>query len=183
MHETLATARRLRRHPLFRKARHEVTRQLDRVDHRVVRVARVRVESFERHVHRVGAEGLRIQHAKRRRVDRVGAVRVKLLDVEVRRAAAYFLVRRERHAKIPVLDLRMIQKVLHRRHDRSHARLVVCTQKRRARCRHDVVANLLAQFRRLRKLDDRVLSVRQYNVLTLIILVNDRLHARTADLG
>ena len=66
------------------------------------------------------------------------------------RAASDFLVGREGDPDRTVWNLWMRQQVFGRRHDLGHAALVIGAQQRRARRRHNVVPEALAEIGRVR---------------------------------
>ena len=55
----------------------------------------------------------------------------KCRNIQLRRAAAHFLIRSKRNAYFPMRDI-TLQQFLRHCHDFCHSRLVVCSQKRRA---------------------------------------------------
>ena len=95
MHESFVALGGLRRQRVVGQALEEGRRELDRVDHPAFRVAGVRVEAVERDRDRVGGERFHLELAPMAAVHRVGAARAEARDVEMLRAAADLLVRRE----------------------------------------------------------------------------------------
>jgi hypothetical protein len=132
MHVAFAIVGGLGRERCGRQAADEVGGHLDRVDHRVLREARMRVEAVEADEHRVARERLHLDLAQCGAVHRVCELRAEARHVEMRRVPADFLVRREAETDRTVRNLRVRDQVLGRRHDLGDARLVVGAEQRLA---------------------------------------------------
>ena len=102
----------------------ELRRHQRGVHHDVLGAARVDVHARDVHDRGAGVEVLIYDLALGAAVERIGKVRAEPGDVEVRRAAADLLVRREAHGYAPVRDLAALQ-LLYERHYLRDARLVV----------------------------------------------------------
>ena len=74
-----------------------------------------------------GVEVLEHDLALRSTVKRICKVRAQLRDIEMRRAAADLLVRREAHGDAPVRDIALLQ-LLHERHYLRDPRFIVSAE-------------------------------------------------------
>ena len=92
-------------------------------------------------------EGLVVQLARRRPVERVGRLGAEALDVEVVRAAPDLLVGVEPDPQRPVRDLGMLEQVADGRHDLRDARLVVRAEQGRSVGRDQLVADVVSRAR------------------------------------
>ena len=132
---------------------------------------------------RLGAgEGLVLELAHGRAVQRVGAPGPEALDVEVRGALADLLVGGEADAQRRARQLGMCGQVGDRGHDLGDAGLVVGAQQRVAAGGHDVVALLARQLGHVRRVEHRVVA-RQLDRAAGVGAVDDRLDARAGRVG
>ena len=133
----------------------------------------MRVESVEGDRHRVGGETLHLDLAAPAAVEGIGELRAEACDVEMLRAAADFLVRREPEPDGPVRHLGMSHENGGRRHDFGDAGLVVRAEQRRPRRGHDVVAHLIGQCGDVVQPQDRGRVVGQYQVTAVVTAMHD----------
>ena len=145
--EPLAALGRLRRERVRRQARDEPGGELDRVHELALRVARVDADAGEGDLQLDGREGLVLDLADDRAVDRVGEVGAEALEVEVVGAVADLLVDGEADPRVRARELGPRGEVGDRGHDRGDAGLVVRAEQRRPVRGDDVVPDPLAEER------------------------------------
>ena len=96
----------------------------------MIRTSGVYVITMHQNLTSRGVEVLVLQLSYRTSVHRVRKIRSESLYVKMVRTASDLLVRREADTHLTVLDLRVINKVLHGRYDLRDTRFVVCTKQR-----------------------------------------------------
>ena len=128
------------------------------VDELAGREAGVDVDAVDRHDHLGAGEGLVLQLAHGRAVQRVGAARPEALDVEERGALADLLVGREADAQGRARQLGVRGQVGDRGHDLGDAGLVVGAEQRVAARGDDVVALLAGQLGHRGRVEHRAVA-------------------------
>jgi hypothetical protein len=127
-------------------------------------------------------EGLVLQLAHGRAVERVRAAGAEALDVEARSALADLLVGREADAQRRARQLGVRGQVGDRGHDLRDAGLVVGAQQRVAARGHDVVALLAGQLGHRRGIEHRVVA-RELDGAAGVGAMDDRLDPRARRVG
>ena len=139
--EPLTLLGRLRREAVARQRRDEIGGELDRVDEPALRGAWMDAVAADRHLGALRREGLRLELAEPRAVERVGDVGAEALELEERRPAGHLLVDRERDADGRARRLGVLREVRDGGDDLRHARLVVGAEERRPVRGDEVVAD------------------------------------------
>ena len=100
----------------------------------------------------------------------------EFLDIEFHHAASDLLIRSETYLDVAMLELRMLDYILHGIHDFGDAGLVVSSQKGCAVCCDDGLALVVQQFRELARLQAQARNALERNVSSVIVLYDLRLH-------
>ena len=151
-----------------------------RVLHLELRTAWVNADTVYCDLPGSGIEILILELAEHSTIDRIGDIRAEIRNVETVRTASDLLIRGEANADFSVLYLRMRQEVLRHRHDFCNARLIVGTKQRRTVRYDEVLAPQIRQKRKIRHLHHDLLLFVQYDILSVVIMHDSRLHIRTA---
>ena len=156
----LSSLGRLGRQPVPREGGDHVREQLDRIHESALRRPRVDADALDREPELVRGEGLDLELAEPRPVERVGEVGAEGVEIEVVGALAHLLVDRERDARRGARCI-IVEEVRDRRHDHGDARLVVCAEERRAVARDQVLPDPLGEGGHVCRIEDLRLVARQ----------------------
>ena len=123
-----------------------------------------------------GVEVLILQLADLAAVHGVCILCSEFLNVEFHHAASYLLVRGESYLDVSMLELRMLDYILHGIHDFGDAGLVVSSQEGCAVCCDDGLALVVQQFRELARLQAQARNALERNLASVIVLYDLRFH-------
>ena len=183
MDEAVAVVGRLGAEPRRGESREKRAQDADCVDHCSLADGRMRVDPLHCDFGPVGRERFRVDLVATATVQRVGDVSTQLGEVHLVGPAPDLFIAGEAEPHGTVLQFAAApQQFGRRRHDDRHARLVVRTEQRRTVGRDDRMTDALEQVGILRDLQHLAI-LRQDEVATLIVLVNDRVHVRRGILG
>ena len=132
----------------------ELRRITKRIDHLVLREARVHANALHGHRRRARVEVFVFEGSDFAAVEGVGVLRAEAFDVEVDGPAGHLFVGRKADRERRMRDFGMRLHVGDHRHDGGDARLVVGAEKRRAVREDHVFARVLRDFREVRGLED-----------------------------
>ncbi len=183
MDVTLPPLRRLRGEPSLRNREDELGRELYRVHELALRGARVDGQAADRHAHRSRREGLHLELAEIRPVERVGDVRAERVEIEVLGSATDLLVDGEGDADRRAPAISIPREVGDRGHDLRDPGLVVGAEERGAVAGDDVVADARRERGQHLGIERLPRIAREHDRLSLPRLVDDRRDARAGHVG
>ena len=168
---------------ILRQTGDDGTGDLDGILHPVLGGARMDGDAGDLDGDAVGGKILALDLAERAAVQRISEGRTELFQVHLVGAATDLLVGGEEDLDRAVLDLRIRQQELRRRHDLGDACLVVGAEKRRTVGGDDVVADLVLQVRMLVDADHAARITGEPDVAALVVANDLRLDVCAGEIG
>ena len=161
---------------LHREEAVELHSNEDGVLHLALCRARVNVAALDADCRSRSIEVLILQLADLAAVHGVCILCSEFLDIEFHHAASDLLIRSESYLDVAMLELRMLDDILHGIHDLGDSGLVISSQEGCAVCSDDGLALVVQQFRELARLQAQARNALERNLASVIVLYDLRLH-------